>query len=76
MNRNTNNMYKYSQNHNNDRYLNRNKNCHDNERIFFCHFCHFPHQVDSAVVIVTKPEKLQHLLHNDCHILAVGYPEE
>lgn len=45
-------------------------------RIFFCQFCHLPHQVNGSVVIFTDAQKLQHLLNNDCDILGVSDPKE
>lgn len=45
-------------------------------RIFFCQFCHLPHQVNGSVVIFTGAQELQHLLDNDCDVLGVSDPKE
>lgn len=45
-------------------------------RIFFCQFCHLPHQVNGGVLVFTDAQKLQHLLNNYGDILTVRDPEE
>lgn len=41
-------------------------------RIFFCQFCHLPHQVNGGVIIFTDLQKIQHLLHDDRDILGIS----
>lgn len=46
------------------------------KRIFFSELCNFSNQMDDGVLVVAAAQEVQHLLHDNGHILSVCDPEQ